>query len=200
MRDDRATPRRAVLGGLAGLLLTRPAAAQLPEPLQDPPDLRTARSQFILLPAAAPLPHIGLDRLDGKRIALSSLRGRTVLLCFWATWCPPCRTELPQLERVQEMMRSEGVSVVAVSRDRAGAAAVRPFLDRLGVRRLMPFLDPEGRLTEPARPDAKPLFRLYGMPISYIIDRHGRAVGYFSGEMDWTSPPAVQLLRYFAQD
>lgn len=198
MRARSLLNRRTVIGSLASLIRPSAAGAQVPPPRDDPPELRTARSQFIIAAGGGVLPPVVIERMDGKRIDLSSFRGRVVLLSFWATWCPPCRREIPQLEQLQAILRGERIEIVAVSIDRPGASAVRPFLDRLGVRKLTPYLDPGERLTQAQGAEAKPLFRLYGMPISYIIDRHGRVAGYFSGEMDWTSPPALRLLRYYA--
>jgi len=198
MRTRSLMNRRVAIGCLASLIWPSAVGAQMPPLQDDPPELRTARSQFIIVAGDGVLPPVGVERMDGKRIDLSSFRGRVVLLSFWATWCPPCRREIPQLEQLQVMLREEKIEIVAVSIDRSGTSVVKPFLDRLGVRKLTPYLDPGGQLTQAQGSDAGPLFRLYGMPISYIIDRHGRVAGYFSGEMDWTSPAALRLLRYYA--
>lgn len=103
------------------------------------------------------------------------------------------------LERLQRMLNDQGVEVVPVSVDKTGKAFVVSFLDRIGVKRLRPFLDPEGHIGVHSAEDGSP-FALYGMPITYVIDRHGRPTGYITGEVDWGSEEAISLLRYFAKE
>jgi thiol-disulfide isomerase/thioredoxin len=167
-----------------------------PKPDPGPPPLTTASSQFVELRPLVEAPPLELHRVDGKAVNLRSLKGKVVLLSFWATWCPPCRRELPMLERLQQAFDGRGVEVIPVSVDQAAQAIVAPFLDRIGVRRLRPFLDPEGRVGVHSAEDGSP-FVLYGMPITYVIDRHGRPAGYIIGEVDWTSQEALALLGAF---
>lgn len=84
-----------------------------------------------------------------------------------------------------------------MSIDRAEKPAVAAFLKSVGVTRLQPFLDPEARIAKHVNEDASSPFVLYGMPMTYVIDRRGRVVGYITGEVDWTSDEGLALLRYY---
>ena len=116
---------------------------------------------------------------------------------FWASWCPPCRRELPLLDELQGIMRGEPLEIVAVSVDKAGSAVVEPFVKRLKIERLRPYLDPKGQIAKGAGEDGPAPFVLYGLPVTYIIARRGRIAGYLVGEADWTSMPGLKLLRYY---
>jgi thiol-disulfide isomerase/thioredoxin len=192
--------RRIMVAGLVGAALTSSAKAQsASNSAPNPPTLRTPGSQFIELRPLVEAPPLKLDRIDGKVVALNELRGKVVLISFWATWCPPCRRELPMLERLTTMFGRRNLEIVAVSVDRKGEPAIAAFLKSVNVTRLRPFLDPEGRVAKHADEDASSSspFVLYGMPISYIIDRHGYVAGYITGEIDWTSEEALALCKFY---
>ncbi len=143
------------------------------------------------------MPPIVLQRLGGGRTELSSFVGKVVLVNFWATWCPPCRRELPILERLQQTADPRQLEVVPISIDRTNAAAVVAFMRDIGVRRLQSYHDPEGRIAQPpATADTVP-FVLYSMPINFVINRQGRIAGYITGEVDWTSREALALLEHY---
>lgn len=190
-----AMSRRYCMAILVGGAMMSPFAARS-EP-EAPPLLNSTTSQFIELRPLVEAPALKLERIDGKMVDLRSLRGKIVLLTFWATWCPPCREELPLLERLQQILGADDVEVVAVSVGRQGKSAVQAFLGRLGVQRLKPFLDPNGTVGVRIGEDGISPFVLYGMPISYVIDRQGRPAGYITGGVDWVSPESLALLRHF---
>lgn len=185
--------RRLVLFGLARVFAGATARAQF----DAPPPLRTSSSQFIELRPRVMAPQVVLQRIDGKSIPLNVSRGKVILLSFWATWCPPCRRELPTLERLQRTFDSRKLEIVAVSIDTSGQLTVGRFLDRLGVKHLPVYLDPDGRIAERANHETGAPFPLYGMPITYVIDRKGSVAGYITGEVDWLSPEAITFLQYF---
>ncbi len=160
------------------------------------PTFRTTGGQFTFVEPRPAVPAIRLELVNGSTLDLGTPIGKPRLISVWATWCPPCRRELPTLERLAKLLGAE-VQVTAVSIDREGSARVRAFLDNLGVR-LPSALDPTGRLVKSVGDwEAAPI-TMWGMPISYVVDRRGRIAGYFVGEADWTSPDALALLRYFA--
>jgi thiol-disulfide isomerase/thioredoxin len=162
-----------------------------------PPPLQTTHAQFIELRPLIQVPSLKLERMDGKFTSLNEFRGRVVLLNFWATWCPPCRRELPILERLLQESAREPLAIVAVSIDEGGRKVVEPFLRQVNVTRLRPFLDPNGAIAKRAGADATTPFVLWGMPITYIIDRQGLVVGYITGEVDWMTGAARAFLRHY---
>ncbi|WP_158658681.1 TlpA disulfide reductase family protein [Methylocystis bryophila] len=184
---------------LIGATMTAPFTARS-EVEATPPPLSSATSQFIELRPLVEAPALKLERIDGKMIGLRSLRGKVVLLSFWATWCPPCRRELPLLERLQQILGPRDFEVVAVSVDREGKSAVTAFLERASVTRLHPFLDPNRSVGVTNTENGTSPFVLYGMPISYVIDRQGRPVGYITGEVDWTADEGLAFLRHYIAD
>ncbi|WP_198022859.1 TlpA disulfide reductase family protein [Methylosinus sp. LW3] len=113
-----------------------------------PPPLTSATSQFTEFRPLAMAPSVKIERIDGEHIDLRSLREKVVLLSFWATWCPPCRREVPMLESLW-LFEGADIEVVAVSVDRQGKSAVAPFLERLGFTHLLSFLDPVRRIAAP---------------------------------------------------
>jgi thiol-disulfide isomerase/thioredoxin len=181
--------RRAAISGFACIAASSASAAA-------PPLLRTNSSQFIeMRPLKAP-PPMRIARIDGGLTDLGSFRGKVVLLSFWASWCPPCRRELPMLERLQQLVDPKSLEVVAVSIDEGGKPAVEAFLKRANVTRLRPYLDPRGEAASRVDQDIPAPFILFGLPISYLIDRQGRVAGYITGEADWTAADGLALLKY----
>jgi thiol-disulfide isomerase/thioredoxin len=187
--------RRAALGGLLAAGASRAFGAER----DNPPAFETERRQFTQLRPARSVPPTRLVGLDGRAADLVAQLGKVTLVNFWASWCPACRTELPILERLHVTMADQGVRVVAISMDRDGRNAALPFLRKLNIRRLPVYLDAEGLVAYADRDNHRNApFALYGMPISYVIDREHRIVGYLKGEADWTSPAARDLLAYYA--
>ncbi len=108
-------------------------------------------------------PDFTLDGLDGQPISLRDLRGQAIVLNFWATWCPPCREEMPALERVYQARRQDGVVVLGVNQMEA-KAQVQRFLDERGIT--FPIaLDTDGEVGR--------AYRVRALPTTYFIDRHG---------------------------
>ena len=196
--DTGASSRRSFLTGLCATSIASPAKAETAIWGNGPPLLRTARSQFIELRPLNEVPNLMLESIQGKQIALNTFRGRAVLLNFWATWCPPCRSELQLLDDLRRTTSDQSLEIVAISIDQAGRPAVEGFLKRLGIVELRPFLDPLGRIAKPVGSHTLTPFVLWGMPISYIIDRAGRLSGYITGEVEWTSQQGRAFLEYHA--
>jgi cytochrome c biogenesis protein CcmG, thiol:disulfide interchange protein DsbE len=142
-----------------------------------PPGLLAFGSALVLLLSAcgpdmqasgglgAPAPAFEAPTMDGALIALEDLRGQVVLLNMWATWCPPCRWEMPHLQSLHEELGEKGLAVVGVSVDSAGSdRQVRQFLDELGITFMI--------LRDPAERGHR-LFGGYGLPITVLIDGEG---------------------------
>ena len=182
------------LCGAATMASFKGAAAQ--EPM--PPDFRTARSQFVLLRPGSDVSGVRLRNLDGSTRSLGSFRGKSLLVSLWASWCPPCRRELPILASLQLVQKSEPFEVIPVALDRDPAAAEH-FIRKLGLGKLTTYIDPDETFASgPDSPHRAP-FPLYGMPMSYVVDRQGRTAGYLVGEADWSSRSALELLRFYGR-
>lgn len=185
------TRREALALALLSPLAATPAAAARP-PLFSGPS-----SQFIQIDPPEPAGRLVLTDLAGRRKPLSAYRGKAVLLNFWASWCPPCRRELPILRRLQARAAREPFVVLPVSLDKS-AATVTAYLKRLGLVDLSTFIDAEGVVASGPKSAEPTPFPLYGMPMTYVLDREARSVGYLVGEADWDSPAGLELLRFYA--
>jgi len=131
-------------------------------------------------------PDFAVPDLAGQAVRLSGLRGKVVLLNLWTTWCPPCREEMPSMEKLYQRLRDRGFVLLAVSQDEAGKQAVEPFVRDLGLT--FPVLvDPEHQVGD--------RYQVWGYPESFIIDREGRVVERVIGPRDWTSPEHVAALE-----
>ena len=132
------------------------------------------------------LPDIAFEDGQGRKRTLGDFRGRVVLLNLWATWCAPCREEMPTLDRLQQKLGGPGFEVLALSIDADGAAAVKRFYDETGIRALATYVDPTMRATGS--------LAVIGVPTTLLIDRGGREIGRRAGPVHWDSPEAVRLI------
>jgi peroxiredoxin len=123
-------------------------------------------------------PDFTLKDLNGKTVPLSTFKGKVVLLNFFATWCPPCRAEMPALNKLYHTLKPRGLEVVAVSTDRS-INDIKNFLERYRVD--FPILFDSDR-------SAAKQYRVFSMPTTFLIDRNGMIVEKFYGEYDWTEP------------
>lgn len=134
-------------------------------------------------------PDLTLPTLAGGETRLSSLRGKVVVLNFWATFCPPCREELPALQRLSKAYAHRGVVVLAVAEDPEGRSAVAPFLKRYGFS-LPVLLDPAG--------GGRRTYEVRAFPTTYLIGRDGRILGLAVGARDWYGAAARRLFDSLA--
>jgi peroxiredoxin len=140
------------------------------------------------------LPVLGASGTDGgvepSRLALDELRGRVVLINFWATWCKPCEDEMPAMERLYRSLGSPGFELVAVSVD-TDPEAVRAFRDRLALS--FPIvLDPDRGVAN--------AYQAFRFPESWLIDAQGTLVGRFIGPREWDAPAYVRQIRRLLED
>ncbi len=122
---------------------------------------------------------------DVRTISLHDYRGKTVVLNFWATWCPPCVDEMPSLVQMQNQLKDQGISVLAVSVD-DDARQYHSFLEKYKVD-LLTVRDPRQKSNE--------LYGTFKFPETYIIDRQGVLRRKFIGPVDWTRPDVLNYLR-----
>jgi len=148
-------------------------------------------------PSAQPLvvvgraaPDFALPRLDGQVVRLSDYKGKVVFLNIWATWCSPCREEMPSMEKLYQEMKGEDFEILAVSIDALGATAVKPFMAELKLT-FPALLDPQGTI--------RSLYNTTGVPETFIIDRNGIVAAKIIGARNWASPDAVKAFKDLLQ-
>ena len=142
---------------------------------------------FLVKPERKPLPDFAFQDGAGKPLKLSDWKGRVVLVNLWATWCAPCRKEMPDLSKLEKELGSDQFEVVAISVDRKGAEASAAFLKETGVDNLKLYIEPSTRIVN----DLKSA----GLPATLLIDREGRELGRILGPADWASPEAMALIK-----
>ncbi|MCK5932206.1 TlpA family protein disulfide reductase [Jiella pacifica] len=127
------------------------------------------------------------ENSEGNSVSLADFRGQAVLLNIWATWCPPCREEMPSLDRLQAELGGPDFEVVPLSIDRNGLDAVRPFFAEIGIENLDIYLD------RPA--DSMKALNVLGLPTTLLIDSNGRELQRWAGPKEWDSPEVIAEIR-----
>jgi thiol-disulfide isomerase/thioredoxin len=142
--------------------------------------------------ATAPLrlPDLAFEDADGKPKKLSDWRGRTVLLNLWATWCVPCRKEMPALDSLQTKLGGKDFEVVAVNIDTRDPEKPKNFLKEANLTRLGYFSDQKAKVFQ----DLKNIGRALGMPTSVLIDGQGCEIATIAGPAEWASDDALKLI------
>lgn len=137
------------------------------------------------------LPPLAFTDGAGKEVTLADFRGRVVLLNLWATWCVPCRKEMPALDHLQSTLGGPGFEVVAVNLDTRDPEKPRAFLSEIGVKSLGFYADPATRTFQALRG----VGRGFGLPTTLLIDRDGCELGYLAGPAEWGGADAEALVR-----
>ncbi|MCK5364292.1 MAG: TlpA family protein disulfide reductase [Gammaproteobacteria bacterium] len=132
-------------------------------------------------------PDFALKNLDGEVVRLSDFRGQPVLINLWATWCGPCREEMPTLDRLQARLGSPDFEVVALSIDREGVDVVRDFYAELDLQALRIYVD-----TSTMAPIN---LNVLGVPTTLLLDGNGREIGRYAGPAEWDSEAIVSAIR-----
>ncbi|MCX7888902.1 MAG: TlpA family protein disulfide reductase [Rhodobacteraceae bacterium] len=149
--------------------------------------LRTGdMARLVLADPPVPLPEVALLDETGATRSLAEYRGRYVVLNLWATWCAPCRTEMPQLQALQSELGGDRLAVATVAVGRNAVPAIERFFAEAGVTDLP-------RLRDPGQ-DLAAALGVFGLPVTLILDPAGREIARLTGEADWSSPEARALL------
>ena len=133
------------------------------------------------------VPELHFEDGNGRSRSLADFHGKLVLLNIWATWCAPCREEMPALDRLQAELGGPEFEVLALSIDQQGVEQVRKFFAETGVKRLRIYIDPSAR--------AGFTLGVLGIPTTLLIDPEGREIGRHSGVAKWGAPASVADLR-----
>ena len=127
------------------------------------------------------------ERDGGAKLTPADFKGRPILLNLWATWCVPCRAEMPALDRLQAKDGGADFEVVAINVDTARLERAPAFLNEIGVKNLTRYADPSADAFEALRLAGKAL----GLPTSLLIDKDGCEIGVVAGPANWDAPDAV---------
>jgi thiol-disulfide isomerase/thioredoxin len=134
---------------------------------------------------------IVFDGPDGAKKSLADFRGKALLLNLWATWCVPCREEMPALDRLQATHGGADFEVVAVNIDTARLDRRKAFLDEAGVKTLAFYSDASADIFQRLRKAGK----VVGLPTTLLVDRRGCEIGVMAGPADWSSEDAAKLIE-----
>ncbi|MGH6802337.1 MAG: thiol:disulfide interchange protein TlpA [Methyloceanibacter sp.] len=146
-----------------------------------------AMAALLVRPKPLDLPEFNFAGADGKSKSLADFRGKIVLLNIWATWCVPCREEMPALDTLETKLGGKDFQVVAVNIDKGGPDKAAAFLKETGATHLTLYTDPSGKLFS--------TLKAVGMPTTLLIDRDGKEIGRIIGPADWASPEAVEVIE-----
>ena len=128
-----------------------------------------------------------LKDLNGNEVTLSKKRGKIILLNFWATWCPPCRKEMPSMELLHKKFGGKDFEIIAVATDSKGEKLVRPFVEENNLT--FPILIDE-------KGDVSDLYQIHALPVTYLIGRDGLVIDKITGAAEWFSSKSQD---YFEQ-
>jgi len=166
-----------IIGALA-LGVVSPGLAASPQALLEALGVKTCKG-------TVQAPEFTLKDLQGQEVRLTDLRGKVILLNFWATWCLPCQWEMPEMDKLYQTFKDQGFMVLAVALDAEGAQTVAPFVTAR-------------QLTYPVLLDtelkAARQYRLPGPPSTFLIDRQGALIGIALGPREWAGEPAKALV------
>ncbi|MBI2091126.1 MAG: TlpA family protein disulfide reductase [Deltaproteobacteria bacterium] len=175
---------------LAGLILSRESFSNRGKDPASTEDYLSKKLNIEISERGKSAPDFELLDLTGKPVRLQNLRARVIFLNFWATWCPPCRLEMPTMEELHKEFRSQGLVLLAINY-RESAAEVKAFLEEH--RFTFPVLfDREGKAFD--------LYQAWSLPTTYLIGKNGEIVGRVVGYRDWHSEQARALFRQLLED
>jgi thiol-disulfide isomerase/thioredoxin len=143
--------------------------------------------------AKSPLkvPALAFQDASGKALTLDNWKGRTVLVNLWATWCVPCRKEMPSLEALEKKLGGPNFEVVTINIDTRDAEKPKAWLKEVGIEKLAYYADPNAKTFQ----DLKGVGRAFGMPTTLLMDPNGCEIGTIAGPAEWASDDAVKLIE-----
>ncbi len=143
---------------------------------------------LVMNDAPKPVPELQFTDHDGKSLTLSDFKGKVVLLNVWATWCGPCRKEMPALDRLQAQLGGPDFAVLPVSIDRKGFNVVDVFYVEIGIQHLAAYVAPTAN-------HALDTLGVWGLPASLLLDAQGRELGRLEGPAEWDAPDMISFLK-----
>ena len=154
--------------------------------------MKGGKAPFNIYHPQPSVPTIEISDEAGNILKLDDLKGQNLLINFWATWCVPCREEMPELEALQLARGNDDFRVIIISVDRGGLAASRKFLDDINVKNLDLYYDAKGVLAR--------RMKAIGYPTTLLITKSGKQYGHLTGPAHWNSPSAHDLIDRLISD
>nr|WP_280284376.1 TlpA disulfide reductase family protein [Pseudomonas sp. BN415] len=142
---------------------------------------------MLIWPEPRPVEDVRFVDGEGKPRSLADFRGKVVLLNLWATWCAPCRQEMPTLDRLQAKLGGNDFQVVALSLDQDGVLVVRDFYREIGIQHLQIFVDEQMQAIQS--------LSAFGLPVTLLLDREGREISRKAGEAEWDRPEVIEYVQ-----
>lgn len=165
---------RAPLKTLDEIRASQPQQSQKPgEPALSPMD-------------GKPLPNLTFTAMDGRKVSLASFKGKVLFVNIWATWCAPCREEMPGMQKLYEKMKGENFEMLAISIDKDGMKSVAPFVKELGLTFPI-LLDVEQQAAGP--------FHITGVPETFLVSQEGTILHHLVGPATWDKPEIANALK-----
>ena len=209
MTETTAPPRRPLVAGAAAILAvlgtglalygTGPLAgsagaecrAAKATGARVAPLARGEVAALSVLDAPKPAPEIAFNGPDGQPTTLSALKGKVLLVNLWATWCVPCRQEMPALDALQGALGGPEFQVVAVNVDTRNLERPKTWLQEAGVNRLTFYADPSGKVMQVLQRSGE----LVGLPTTLLVDAQGCEIAVLKGPADWGSEDAARVVK-----
>ena len=171
--------------GIAGVLIAIVTILAAPEASRAEVAELLQKLNLIVYPRGTRPPEFNGRTADGRTASLASLRGKVILLNFWATWCQECRPEMPMFERLHRELGAQGLNVIGINA-REGTAAIRGYAKELGLTFAL-VLDPNGEINA--------AYGVIGLPTTFLIGRDGRAVALAVGLREWAGAPGRAIIK-----
>jgi thiol-disulfide isomerase/thioredoxin len=141
--------------------------------------------------APKPPPEIAFSGPDGQPMSLAGFKGKTILVNLWATWCVPCREEMPALDKLQAEFGGSDFQVVAINVDTRNPDKPKAWLQENGIANLAYYADPAGKLLQVLQKSG----HVVGLPTTFMIDASGCEIALLKGPAEWASPDALAFVR-----
>jgi thiol-disulfide isomerase/thioredoxin len=177
--------------GVVGPVVAQECRASQPVVERIAPLARGEVAALNVTKAPTPAPEVGFQGADGQPMTLSDFGGRMVLVNLWATWCVPCRQEMPALDALQAQLGGPDFEVVAINVDTRNPDKPKAWLKENGIERLAYYADSTGKLMQVLQRSG----HLVGLPTTLLVDAAGCEIAVLKGPAEWASPEALELVR-----
>ncbi|QMU59410.1 MAG: redoxin domain-containing protein [Boseongicola sp.] len=154
--------------------------------------LREGTMKKLRFSEAQPVSEVAFTDPAGAEMTLADFKGKYVLVNFWATWCAPCRKEMPQLAELQDEFGGDDFEVVTIATGRNPVPAIDRFFDEIGVENLPKYLDPKSALGRDSG--------VFGLPITLILNPEGQEIARMRGDAEWNSDSAKAIIKALIED